>query len=317
MVDFWFYFFGSIRSKRGRSMNNLVLTLSESLINELVTAFGLPPTKFYHGLFWHLFRGITDRFAEIGASFDEITSSEGFPSACEWALSLFCKDVQSQGTENIPPKGPLLILTNHPGAYDALVIFSNLKDHSIRSVSTKIPFLKLLPNARQNFLFAPRDDSRERMIVMRNAIKHLQSGGTVNYFASGHRDPDPAVYPGAEGFIDHWLDIYDTFFRYIKGLKVMPVIVSGVVSKKWAKHPITWLRKKQIDRQRLAEFGQVISQLLKPGKFFLNPRISFGTPFTEAELRNEVGQGKLFPAVVTRGKALIRQSAAYFGGFVE
>ncbi len=297
-------------------MNSLDETLSESLINELVTAVGLPATKFYHGLFWRLFRRITDRFAEVGAAFDEITRSEGFPKACEWALTLFCRDIQTQGLENIPENGPLLVLSNHPGAYDALITFSNLSGHSIRSVSSEIPFLKLLPNASQNFLFAPRDDVRERMIVLRNVIKHLQAGGTANYFASGHRDPDPAVYPGAEGYIDHWLDIFEPFFRTVKGLKVMPVIISGVISKKWVKHPITWIRKKQIDRQRLAEFGQVITQLLKPGKFFLSPRISFGVPFTEADLRQEVGQGELFPAVIERGKTLFRQSGAYFGDFV-
>ena len=296
-------------------MANLSETLSESLVNEIVTAVGLPPTKFYHQLFWRIFRRITDNFAEIGATFDELTHTEGFPSACEWALSLFCKDIQTHGAENIPQEGPLLVLANHPGAYDALVIFSNLKGHSIRSVSSEIPFLNLMPNASENFLFTPRKDVRERMVVLRHAIRHLQSGGTLNYFGSGHRDPDPAVYPGAEGYIDHWLNIFDMFFKYVKGLKIMPVIISGVISKKWVKHPITWIRKKQIDRQRLAEFGQVIYQLRKPGRLFLNPRISFGQPFTEASLRGEVGQNKLLPAVIEHGKALFCQSKAYFGGF--
>jgi hypothetical protein len=32
------------------------------------------------------------------------------------------------------------------------------------------------------------------------------------------------------------------------GLKILPIIISGVISPKWAKHPIIWLRKKQIDK---------------------------------------------------------------------
>ncbi len=99
------------------------------------------------------------------------------------------------------------------------------------------------------------------MLILRKAIRHLQAGGTLNYFGSGHRDPDPVIYPGAEEAFSHWLDVFDVFFRYVKDLKVLPTIVSGVISPKWARHPITWLRRKQIDKQRLAEFGQVIYQL--------------------------------------------------------
>jgi hypothetical protein len=297
-------------------MTALFDTLSESLINELVTAVGLRPTKFNHQLFWRLFRKITDSFAEIGATHDQITASQGFPAACQWALSQFCQDVQVQGAENIPDRGPLLVLSNHPGAYDALVTFSNLEGHNILSVSPPIPFLERLPHTGKHFLYAPRDNASERMVVFRKAIRHLNEGGTLNYFGSGHRDPDPSVYPGAIDAIDHWLNVFGFFFKQVKGLRILPTIISGVISPKWVKHPITWLRKKQIDRQRLAEFGQVITQLIKPGKLMLSPRISFGESFVEQDLRQVVGQGKLYPAVIGRAKLLYRTSSLYFGDFV-
>jgi hypothetical protein len=153
------------------------------------------------------------------------------------------------------------------------------------------------------------------MIVLKQAIQHLQEGGTVNYFPSGHRDPDPKVYPGAIQAIDHWLDVFDLFFNKVKGLAVLPTIISGVISPKWVKHPITWLRKKQIDKQRLAEFGQVITQLRKPGKLMLSPNIFFGKCYTERDLRHEIGHGKLFPAVIERAKSVFRESNAHFGDF--
>ena len=135
------------------------------------------------------------------------------------------------------------------------------------------------------------------------------------YFASGHRDPDPAVYPGAERAFAQWINVFDTFFNYVKGLRVVPTIVSGVVSAAWVKHPITLLRREQIDKQRLAEFGQVISQLRQPGKLMLTPRISIGRQFSEADLRQSVGGGALYQAVSERAKALFRQSSAFFGDF--
>jgi hypothetical protein len=254
--------------------------------------------------------------AVLGARSDAITKSQGFPAACQWLLIHFCSDVQVHGAENIPDTGPLLVLSNHPGTYDALVIFSTLQGHHIRSVSSEIPFLELLPNIHQRFLFTPREDTTGRMLVLRQSIQHLQAGGTLSYFGSGHRDPDPVIYPDAELAFDHWLNVFDVFFRTVQGLKILPTIVSGVTSPKWAKHPITWLRKKQIDKRRLAEFGQVITQLRKPGKLMMQPRISIGKPFTVSDLRREVGAGSLYDAVIARARKVYRESGAYFGDFL-
>ncbi len=296
-------------------MKTLESQLSESLIDVIVAAVGLPTTKTYHNIFRPLFRNLTDRLAYIGVSFDQMINSEGLPAASAWMLTHFCRDVQVHGVKFIPDQGPLLVVSNHPGTYDALAIYSILEGHTIRSVSSVIPFLDLLPNARQIFLFTPHENVRERMLVMRNAIKHLQKGGTVVYFGSGHRDPDPTVYPGAERAIDDWLHVFDTFYKYVKGLKLLPMIVSGVISNKWVKHPITWLKNNQIDKQRLSILGQMIFQLRKPGKLMMTPRVSIGVPLSENDLRQEVGSDKLHPAVINHAKKLYRESSKHFGDF--
>jgi 1-acyl-sn-glycerol-3-phosphate acyltransferase len=296
-------------------MSILTAQLRDALHDEIVTAVGLPRTWLTRSVMRGLFQRLTNRLAHLGATFDQITKAQGLSAASEWALTHFCTGYQVHGDEHIPDRGPLLVVSNHPGAYDSLVLFASLRGHKIRCVASVIPFINLLPNVREHILFAPRDDARERMLVLRNAIKHLNEGGTLVYFASGHRDPDPAVYPGADRSIDLWLDVFDTFFKYVKGLRVQPAIVSGVVSGDWVKHPITLLRKKQIDRQRLAEFGQVIAQLREPGKLMMKPRLSIGSHFTEQDLRRVVPSGKLLHAVIDRGRALYHESSTYFGDF--
>jgi len=296
-------------------MSTLTNQLRESLHDEIITAIGLPRSWLTRSVIRGLFQGVTDRLAYLAASFDQITKEEGLSAASEWALTHFCTGYQVHGIEHIPKSGPLLVASNHPGTYDALVLFANLAGHKIRCVASVIPFINLLPNVRKHILVAPRDDARERMLVLRSAIRHLQEGGTLVYFASGHRDPDPAIYPGAELMFNGWLNVFDTFFKFVEDLRVQPSIISGVVSMDWARHPITWVRRKQIDRQRLAEFGQVITQLRTPGKLMMKPRISIGPYFSADDLRQVVSSGLLFGAVLERGKALFQESSAYFGDF--
>lgn len=294
-------------------MDDQILSLSESLIDEVVGSVGFPKNRFTHQLFKLFFMNIASKLAEIGVPFDRLVASEGLPVASSWCLTRFCDQVQCVGSENILAEGPLLAACNHPGAYDGLVAFSSLRRNDIRWISTEIPFLDLLPSTREHILFTSRTDTHNRMIVLRNAIKHLQSGGALVYFASGHRDPDPAVFRGAEAVIDQWQPIYETFFKYVPQLKVLPVIMSGMVSDKWAHAPLTWLRRKQIDKHRLAEFGQVITQLMHPQKLMLSPTVSIGEAVGERELKEESDGDSLTKAIITRGKQLLHTHCESFG----
>lgn len=295
-------------------MDQEIERLSESLVDELVGAVALPKTAFWHNLFWRLFRGITNRLSSLGVTFDRIVGAEGLPAGSLWALTHFCNPSAVHGTDHIPLTGPLLVVSNHPGAYDGLVIFSQLVRKDIQWISTEIPFFEHLPNTRAHMLFASRTNALNRMAVMRSAIRHLQSGGSLVYFGAGHRDPDPASYPDSGKMMDNWLEGIDFFFKHVPGLRLLPTIVSGVVSPKWARHPIALLRRKQIDKQRLSEFGQVITQLLKPGKFMASPAISFGQTISESDLAGQATGGSLLPAVIKVEKDLLKDHCLRFGG---
>lgn len=290
------------------------IRLSESLVDELVGAIGLPKKRIWHNLVWQVARKVTERLASLATTFEQMIELDGLPIASEWALSNFCNPVPARGAERIPQNGPLLVVSNHPGAYDALVIFSKLIRKDIRWIGSEIPFLAKLPNVSSHIIFASRTDPFNGMSVLRSAIRHLRSGGTLLYFGAGHRDPDPSVYPDAGKAMDDWLKGTEVFFKHVPELRVIPTVVSGVVSRKWSRHPITFLRRRQIDKQRLSEFGQVISQLLKPGVLKITPVISFGSALAESDLLGPSGKGNLLGAVIESEKNLLVDHCLIFGG---
>ena len=170
--------------------------LRKSLIDEIIKSVGLPRTPFWRKVFSPIFWLPTDRFSRFGSNFDKLLTKSGFNKAFINALSFFVGDVEVHGGNNIPKKGPLLVVSNHPGTYDSVVIAAHLPRDDVKIVSSDIPFIQKMRNANRHFLFTTRD-TYKRMIVIKRAIRHLKSGGAILIFPSGHIDPEPAIMPEA------------------------------------------------------------------------------------------------------------------------
>jgi hypothetical protein len=289
-----------------------VQTLSDLLVDEIFKALGLSSTGWARRRLGGIFAPIAGHLADIGLTFDCLVRDEGFSRAAAWALTNFCKDVRALGTEHVPKRGPLLVVSNHPGAYDELVITSNLQRDDVRIISSDIPFLKNLPHLYRNFLFISQD-TRERMSGARGTIRHLSQGGAVLLYATGKIDPDPATFPNPEAHIDRWSPSIDLFLRVVPETQALLTIVSGVLSPRWGYSPLTWLRRQEMEKRRLAEFGQVMQQLLFPGKIYYSPQVSFAAPFLASELRNGSSGERLLPEITARGRALLDEHRRSFG----
>ena len=199
----------------------------------------------------------------------------------------------------------------HKYASDAVIFQGPLA--TIRWVGSEVPFLNLLPNTKKHIFFASKKNMENRFGVLRDSVHHLQSGGVLVFFGSGHRDPDPAVHPFADQAINNWLEVLEIFLTRIKDIQLQPVIVSGIVTPQWAHHPITRLRRKRIDQHRLAEFGQVISQLLHPGNLFVRPAISFGKPAKLRDLQKDADDGRVMSGIIKRERDLLLTHIQEFG----
>lgn len=278
--------------------------LRKSLIDEIIKSVGLPRTPFWRKIFSPLFWLPTDRFSRFGSEFDKLVAKSGFNKAIKNALTFFVGDVEVQGGNNIPKNGPLLVVSNHPGTYDAVAIAAQLPRDDIKIVSSGIPFIQKMRNANRHFLFATRD-TYKRMIVIKRAIRHLKAGGAILIFPSGHIDPEPAFMPEAMKELETWSRVVEIFLSRVPETYIQVVIVSNVLSPKYMKNPLIRLRKHWRDRQRIAEFLQVINQLIFRRKFHDIPRVTFAEAFGLKDLREGGRRKALMPYVIARAKELM------------
>jgi hypothetical protein len=283
-----------------------ILSLSYYLIDEIIMAFGLNKTSGTRRVFSFLFNRVTTRLATICVMTDRKIAMDGFPSATGWMASHWVREVTARGAGTIPTEGPLLVVSNHVGAYDILVVPSQINRRDIRIIASDTPFFRNLPNVSRHLLYAS-DDPRERMVAVRQGITHLKSGGALLLFGTGLIDPDPAVYSNAEDEIGSWSPSINLFLQQVPQTQVIICILSGIVMSKWARSPLTWLRRVEWQKRRLAEYGQVISALLFPNKPRILPSMTIATPVSVDTLRRESNSDRLLPAVIARGRTLLSE----------
>jgi hypothetical protein len=243
------------------------------------------------------------------AEFDRRVAISGPPEASRWLMGQFVETVDIRGTERIPTEGPVLIATNHPGAYDGFIIMSSLPRKDLKMPVSGVPFLRALPAASQHVIYVT-PDTLDRMSVIRTMVRHLESGGLVITFATGLVDPDPDLEPGAERGLDAWSPSLEIALRQVPATRLVPTIVSGVLSEECSRSALTRLPKAAWEKRKLAEFLQISEQLAFGRRFRLSPRVTFGQPVTLSELRSGSGTRSAMPAILACARAVLGEHRA-------
>ena len=258
--------------------------LTQALLDEISEKLGVADSIFKKGIIESFFWFAAHRLAKLAASFDQYVSKTNFCEAARWVLPNFVQDVKKDGYMDIPKEGPLLVTSNHPGTCDSLVIAASLPRDDLKIVVSGFPFLRNLPSTARHLIYTQRDNPFERMTVIRSAIRHLQDGGSLLIFPSGKVDPDPAVLPGADQALERWSPSLEIMVRKVPQTRILVTIVSGVLSKSWVRNPLARLRKDIPDRQMIAEFLQVVQQMVFPRSLLMTPTVFFDYPFTSSDL---------------------------------
>lgn len=265
-------------------------SLRKSITAEASKAAGFHPGSWQDRLFTALFWIPAQRFGRLGAEFDQHIAQDGLTSAMRWLLPKFASTVTAAGTENIPQDGPVLVVSNHPGAFDGVVITAQFQRDDIKVIISDVPFTRGMIAASEHLIYSTGDNTQERMNAVRQSVRHLRNNGMLMVFPTGLVDPDPAFMPGAEEALNDWSPSLEFFLRQVPKTRLLPVIISGVIEPKYLNNFIARRQKTLRQQQKLAEYFEIAKIMVIQKDLGLTPRVSFGPPLSLAELNELPGE---------------------------
>jgi 1-acyl-sn-glycerol-3-phosphate acyltransferase len=137
----------------------------------------------------------------------------------------------------LPGTGPLLIVSNHPGLFDALALFASFgstERDDLSILAARRPLLTALPNLSRRLLSI--DPGASGSVALKRAVRHLRSGGALLHFPAGQIEPDPRVAPRSRALLLPWKPGLDVLLsaaaRGRDDVRVVVAAVSGVVSRR-------------------------------------------------------------------------------------
>jgi len=279
----------------------------EKIIDEICYALGVSRSGVMRRGLGPLFRYPAERFGRIAACVDSEVGSSGLSGGARRILPDLSVKAIGRGIENIPVDGPLLVASNHPGAFDSVAIMSCIPRKDLKVVLSDVPFTRAFFIARRYFIYVP-PDAAGRRTALRASMDHLKRGGALLTFAHGDVEPDPELGPGADEAIQDWSHSLEIMLRRVPETWLQVAISSGVLLPKFVHSPIVRIRKTAPARQKLAEVLQIIQQMVFPRSVQTHVHISFGKPVKGMDL---VGDA-LMPTVIRIARRLLEDHLAAF-----
>ena len=241
-------------------MSGSLEILTQINLDDLVTSFGWQNQPLLARLLRRTFLKPARTFANQMADFDLPVATHGLAEASRLTLRHYVRDIRIFGADHIPVAS-FLALSNHPGMSDTLSLFVALKRQDLKIIAFNRPFLNALPNVSKQLLYLT-DDPASRITLIRQMSTHLRNGGAALTFPAGHIEPDPDVHNSALESLGSWTNSAGIFIRMAPQTAVLPVLVRGVVWKKAAYHPLTYLKRTRAEREKLGGALQLLAHAI-------------------------------------------------------
>jgi len=263
-----------------------VKDVTNALFSQLMSVMGLKHPTWVTRCLYPFFFFPTQRMSRFLVDLDRNIAQNGWNLAVNQFLHHFVTSVHLQGEETIPKNGSLMVVCNHPAAYDVVILAACIQRDDLKILASDIPLVQMLSNIAKHIIPVPYNIP-DRLQTVRSTIQHLKNNGAILIFPRGNVEPDPVVSPGAEQSLSGWSPSIELFLRRVPQTISVVAIASGVLSGKWFNNPLIKRWKKYEQRQKVAEIFQVASQLLTGVKPTATPMVSFSTPLTLSELGGE------------------------------
>lgn len=217
-------------------------------------------------------------FAADILAMDAAIGRDGLAAGAEVLLPRYAGRVTIHDGDRVPASGPLVVTANHPGTVDTLALWRLLAVRDdVRIIALDRPFLRAVPHLAGHLL-PVAETSGNRTALVRRAADHLRAGGTLLTFPAGTIEPDPALRPAdAVAALAGWGRSTELFASLAPGTVVLPVAVSGVISRRMLGHPLARLRRSLSARELAAATLQVAARDTS-----ITPVVRVGEPVTGA-----------------------------------
>lgn len=203
---------------------------------------------------------------------DDIAGQHGLAAAGRYILDEFTDSTHIEGQQHVPQRGPVLAVANHPGMVDVMAIWVALESRpDLKVIASEREILQLLPNISSRLLFvSPRTGSRSGLL--REAANHLRQGKALLTFPAGTIEPDPSVR--VANTLAGWSDSSELLVRLVPETIVLPIAVSGVISRTAHQHAIARRFAEPKEREWAAATLQVLCRHLRDTQ----TRVMIGEP---------------------------------------
>ncbi len=284
-----------------------VNVITAALYSQIMSVMGLKRTNLVSRCLYPIFLFPATRLSKLLVELDRNIAQKGASIAVGHFLSYFVDKLEVTGAANIPKHGPLMVICNHPAAYDTFILVSAIQREDIKVIASDVQILQLLPHVADHIIPVPYHIP-SRLQTVRETIHHLKMGGAIFIFPRGNVEPDPAVSPGAEESLSGWSPSIELFLRSVPETQTVVSIASGVLSAKWYKNPLINIWKKYEQRQKVAEIFQVASQLFTGRVPATTPRVSFSAPLTTDDLGGlSAPNGAWFASLIERSRHMLAE----------
>jgi hypothetical protein len=227
-------------------------------------------------------------FSKFFIELDEQVEKNGASAAGRWLANRFVDEIHVQGFENIPKEGPVMVVSNHPGAYDSFCILASMGREDLNAIISDIRVFMDLPHVAPHLIYT-NEKVEVRMLAIREAIKRLQDGQSFLIFPTGLIDPDPSFMDGVFEELQDWSNSVELFLRRAPETQLVITTISHILQPKWTKSPFLLTQKTKMTKRRMAEFIQVLNQFFIPWSIKSTPRITFGKAVSYSDLRKMEG----------------------------